>query len=119
MKGSRVLKGAGFAALAVVALGALGYLVMSLWNWVVPAVTGLHAISWLQAVALLVLSRILFGGLRHHRGGWHWRHRMRERWQQMGPEERERFRAHFGGHHRCGHAAQAPATAAGDAKPGL
>jgi hypothetical protein len=80
----------GFAGLA---LGLLGYLVMALWNAVLPAATGLHAITFVQAVGLLVLSRILFGGLRswRHRGG-HWRLRMQARWQQMTPEERERFR---------------------------
>jgi hypothetical protein len=34
-----------FAALA---LALLGYVVMSLWNAVLPAVTGLHAITFLQ-----------------------------------------------------------------------
>ena len=68
----------------------------------VPEVTGFHSVTWLQAVALLALSRILFGGLNHHGGGWHWRHRMRERWQRMTPEERERFRDRFGSHHHCG-----------------
>jgi len=61
MRGFRILKGLGFAALAAVAVAGFGYIVMSLWNWVVPAVTGLHPVTWLQAVALLVLSRILFG----------------------------------------------------------
>lgn len=71
-----------------------GYVIMSLWNAVLPAVAGLHAISFLQALGLLVLSRILFGGQRgrgYH--GRHWRARMHERWQQMTPEERERFRS--------------------------
>jgi len=80
-------------AFAVLALALFGYIVMTLWNAVLPAVTGLHAISFAQALGLLVLSRILFGGLRGwgRRGG-HWRARMHARWQQMTPEERERFR---------------------------
>jgi hypothetical protein len=86
----RGLKMIGFAALAV---GLAGYVVMTLWNAVLPAVTGLHSITFVQAVGLLVLSRILFGGLR----GWgrrrgQWRARVQARWQQMTPEERERFR---------------------------
>ena len=86
----RALKMITFAALAVTLLG---YVVMSIWNAVLPAVTGLHSITFVQALGLLVLSRILFGGLRGwgRRGG-HWRARMHARWQQMSPEERERFR---------------------------
>jgi hypothetical protein len=87
IRGLRII---GFAALAV---GLAGYVVMALWNAVLPSVTGLHAITFVQAVGLLVLSRILFGGLRGWRGRrGHWRARMRARWQQMTPEERERFR---------------------------
>jgi hypothetical protein len=65
---------------------------MALWNVTLPAVAGFHAISFWQAVGLLVLSRILFGGLRR-RGSRGWRSRMHRRWQQMSPEERERVRA--------------------------
>jgi hypothetical protein len=75
-----------------VAVSALGYAVMTLWNWVLPPVTGLHVISYAQALALLVLARVLFGSFRGRRyGGGLWRQRIRARWQQMSPEERERF----------------------------
>ena len=71
-----------------------GFIVMRLWNWLMPAVAGWHAINFWQALGLLVLSKILFGGFR---GGWghgrHWRRGMRERWEQMTPEQREYFRA--------------------------
>ncbi|HXN09612.1 MAG TPA: hypothetical protein VN859_00095 [Steroidobacteraceae bacterium] len=95
-KGLKVLVFLG-AALAV-----FGYAVMALWNWVLPPVTGLHAISYGQALALLVLARLLFGSFRGRRhGGWHWRHRMRARWEQMTPEERERLRGAFAARGRC------------------
>ena len=113
MKRLWILRGLKFLVIAAVAVTAFGYFVMSLWNWVVPAVTGLHAITWLQAVALLVLSRILFGSLHRHSGGWHWRHRMGERWQQMTPEERERFRDAVGTHRHCGPRAGTGQTASG------
>ena len=100
MKRFWILKGLRFLVLAVVAVAVFGYVVMSLWNWVVPAVTGLHPVSFAQALGLLVLSRILFGGWRGHGGG-HWRQRMRDRWEQMSPEERERFRGVLGGHRCC------------------
>ena len=99
-----LLKGLKFAVVVTVAIAAAGYIVMSLWNWLLPPLTGWHVIGFGQAVALLLLCRILFGGFRG-RGGWHWRHRMRERWEQMTPEERERFRQGVGRH--CRHAQSA------------
>lgn len=81
---------AGKALLVVVAIGVLGWVVMTLWNWVIPALfVGARAIDFAHALGLLVLSRILFGGFRGH-GGWrgrrHWR-----KWESMTAEEREHF----------------------------
>jgi hypothetical protein len=91
-----IFRGLRMFTFAALALALLGYVVMTLWNSVLPAVTGLHAITFVQALGLLVLSRILFGGLRGRgRRGGHWRARMQARWQQMTPEERERFREMF------------------------
>jgi hypothetical protein len=75
-----------------VAAGALSFAVMTLWNATLPAVAGLRVITFGQAFGLLVLSRILFGGLRR-RGAHGWRGRLHRRWQQMTPEEREQLRA--------------------------
>jgi hypothetical protein len=79
--------------LIVAALAAFlfGFAVMGLWNWLMPELFGLKAVGYWQAWGLLVLSWILFGGLRGHHHG-HWRHRMHERWMKMTPEEREKFR---------------------------
>jgi ABC-type branched-subunit amino acid transport system permease subunit len=77
----------GFAAF--IALG--GWAVMLLWNWLAPALFGLRLVNFWQAVGLLALCRILFGGL----GGYHrpnHRRRMRDRFEEMTPEERDRFR---------------------------
>ena len=83
------------------AILAFGLVVMGLWNWLMPALFDWREIGFLEALALLILSRILFGGFRGPwGGGMHWRHRMKERWERMTPEEREKFRAGFGG--RCG-----------------
>jgi len=77
--------------LIFVAIG--GVVVQRLWNWLLPGLFGWHAIGFWQALGLLALCRILFGGLgchaRHHP---RWRPRIGERWEQMTPEERERFR---------------------------
>ena len=92
-----ILRGVKMITFAALAVALFGYVVMGLWNAVLPGVTGLHAITFVQALGLLVLSRILFGGLRGwgRRGG-HWRARMQARWQQMTPEGRERFREVLG-----------------------
>lgn len=74
-----------------------GWLVMHLWNWLTPALFGWHAITFWQALGLLLLCRILFGGF-GMRGGprTSMRRRMRERWEHMSPEERERYAQRWG-----------------------
>jgi hypothetical protein len=93
-----------------VAAAGLGYVIMALWNATLPAVAGFHAITFSQALGLLVLSRILFGGLRG-RGSYGWRGRMHRRWQQMSPAERERVRARMScGMNRRRHDSAPPAA---------
>jgi hypothetical protein len=87
------------ATAAFVAIG--GEVVRLLWNWLLPMLFGWRQITFWQAVGLLALCRILFGGVSDrgsHRP--HFRRRMRERWENMTPEEREKFRESFRG--RCG-----------------
>jgi hypothetical protein len=86
------LKGAAFLVLAPLFVAALSFVVMSLWNAIIPGLLSLPVIGFWQAAGLLVLCRILFGGFRGH-GGHGWRHRAwRGRWHRMTPEEREQFR---------------------------
>jgi hypothetical protein len=108
MKRSRIGKIVGSVVFAVVFIGLAGYVVMSLWNATLPLIIqGVSAITFWQALALLLLSRLLFGGFR---GPWNkpgfggvnrdqWKTRMAERWQQLSPEQRERMRQRWGG--RC------------------
>ena len=85
----RVLKIVLFAALAI---PLFGFVVMWLWNWLMPALFGLHSIGFWKALGLVILSKILFGGF-HARPGFQrdWRMRSIRRWDQMTPEERKRF----------------------------
>lgn len=85
----------------VVILGPLcvflfGEAVLQLWNWLMPMLFHLPMITFWQGLGLLALSWLFFGGLRGSgpRSGYrrHWRRRMQERWEQMTPEEREKFR---------------------------
>lgn len=99
----RIMKGLMFFVFAMLALALFGLIVMKLWNWLTPALFGLHEITYWQAVGVLILSKILFGGFRgghgrHGEGKWRQR-RMLQRWAQMTPEEREKFRAEMRG---CG-----------------
>ena len=90
-----------------IAVSAFSFLVMWLWNWLMPAVFGLHAISYWQALGVLVLSKILFGSFGgRHRFRRDWRARLIRRWEDMTPEERERSRADMYG----GCRPSAPAT---------
>ena len=103
-----------FAPLGLLFLAAFGWAVMSLWNWLMPGLFGLHEISYWQAWGVLVLCKILFGGIRGGGGrGGRWRHRMMERVEQMTPEEREKFRQ---GMERCWGPVR-PAAEAGPSQP--
>ena len=95
------------AMAAFVAIGTVA--VLLLWNWLLPQLFGWPAITFWQALGLLVLCRILFGAF----GGPGWMgssmgsemrrrmaDRMAARWEAMTPEERERFRQGMRG--RCG-----------------
>lgn len=79
------------AFLAFIAVG--GAVVMALWNWLLPSLFGLPLVTFWQALGLLALSRILFGGVRlsgrRHGMGGGWRGRM----HGMAPEAREAIRA--------------------------
>jgi hypothetical protein len=74
-----------------VAIG--GGIVLQLWNWLLPPLFGWREITFWQAIGMLALCRILFGGFGFHGSSRSdYRDRMSERWQRMTPEERERLR---------------------------
>jgi hypothetical protein len=79
------------AMLLLIALG--GEVVRLLWNWLLPPLFGWRPVTFWQALGLLALCRILFGGLGLHGSTRsNVRRRMAERYESMTPEERERFR---------------------------
>jgi hypothetical protein len=98
-RGFWLFKGLKIVVLVTLFFTVFGWLFMQLWNHVVPDVFTLKPINYWQALGLLVISRILFGGRPGFGGGrrrWHWRHRMRAKWERMTPEEREKFRSGMG-----------------------
>jgi len=52
--------GIGFAILGIGLLFLFGWVVMLLWNWLMPDIFGLKRLGYWQAWGLLVLSHILF-----------------------------------------------------------
>lgn len=82
-----------------------GAIVMALLNAILPAVTGVKQISYVQALGIVLLGKILFGGF-GRRGGWqggrrqHWKHNLEDRWAGMTPEKKEKFKTELGS--RCG-----------------
>ena len=91
-----------FPVVVIVVTLIMAIAVMLLWNAVLPDVLRVPRIHYGQALGLLVLCRILFGGFRPFSGrqpmnrGAHWR----QKWMHMTPEERQRFREEW--KKRCG-----------------
>jgi hypothetical protein len=95
----KITKGITVLLMVIVGSAVLGFVVRELWNALMPGIFGWHTITFWQALGLLILSKILFGGFHRHGGGRRqWKNRMRERWDGMTPEEREKFREGM----RCG-----------------
>ncbi|MDR0385363.1 MAG: hypothetical protein LBH60_04740 [Prevotellaceae bacterium] len=93
-----------------VAIAGFGFVIMLLWNALVPSVLGVAAINFWQALGLFALCRILFGsfgcGFQKFAGrnGYH-RNHFREKWHNMSDEERREFikNRHFGFGHGFDH----------------
>jgi Ca2+/H+ antiporter, TMEM165/GDT1 family len=98
MNPNRATKIAKVLVIIIVAVSMMGFVVMQLWNALMPQIFGLRLLTFWQALGLLLLAKLLFGGFHRHSGGPPWRRRLRERWEHMTPEGRERFRQGM----RCG-----------------
>lgn len=92
-----------FILIAVTAILFFGGIVMLLWNNVLAQVLNISTITFGQALGILLLAKILFGGWRCGWGGGHrhhWKNRMQQKWSAMTPEEREKFKEQW--QKRCG-----------------
>lgn len=90
---------AGIVCLVILGIAAFGSVVMLLWNALMPDIFHLPAISFWQALGLLVLTKVLFSGFRGGGPRGRMKDRLREKWMNMTPEEREKFKQGWGG--RC------------------
>lgn len=116
MKRFWIRRGLRFLAFSLLFVGLAGLSVMTLWNALLPDLVNVPAITFGQALGLLLLSRLLFGGFRGYGSGrtrWgrgydrgrtnpgrtEWKQKMAERWQQMTPEQREQLKQRW---NQCG-----------------
>lgn len=67
---------------------------MWLWNFAAVPALGLGVINYWQAMGLLVLSKILFTGIRP-KGGPNSKHKQWKKWREMSSEDREAFKARW------------------------
>ncbi len=56
----------GSIIIAVIFAFIFGYIVLLLWNWLMPALFGLGTITYMQAFGLILLAKILFSGFKGH-----------------------------------------------------
>ena len=89
-----------FAPLAIAAaIFLFGSVVMLLWNALLPSIFGIGTITFWQALGILILAKILFGGFSGghshlnshslHKKDWH------RKWMHLSPEQREKMKAEW------------------------
>jgi hypothetical protein len=103
----------GFVSLllGILFIGALGIVVMFLWNWLIPSIFHAETIDLWQALGLLALSRILFANFggswwssHHHRceqcngSGWHHKkqnlkQQLKAKFNTLSAEEKEQWKS--------------------------
>ncbi len=64
------------ALLFIAGLFLLPYIVMLLWNGILPEIIGVKTITYWQAVGIFILCKLLFGGFKGGGNGHHKKHRM-------------------------------------------
>ncbi len=97
------------------------FVVMYLWNWLVPELFNGPHIDFCKAAGILLLSKILFGFGKGHCGkcggnrgpGAMWKNKMREKWNEkmshLSSEEKEKMKSKWqqcwwGDHHQSAEA---------------
>jgi hypothetical protein len=81
-----------FFLIAIPAILLLGLVVMYLWNNVLVNITPVKPVNFWQALGIFVLSKLLFGGFGGGGRGRGWNRDMKEKWNTMAPEEKEKFK---------------------------
>ncbi len=92
---NQVLKIAGLFLLFVVAFVLFGYVTMKLWNWLMPILFKLPTIDFKMAMGLVILSKILFSGIRVKTEPLGQRRIWKAKWESMSDDERNEFKHDF------------------------
>ncbi|MEQ8323995.1 MAG: hypothetical protein RIC15_02505 [Vicingaceae bacterium] len=100
-----ITKGFKIALFMVFFFAFFGYVTMELWNWLMPSIFGLTAINFWQALGLLFLSKLIFGGFpgKGRGGSWgkgNWKNKMRDKFENMSDQDKEKLKARWEGY--CG-----------------
>jgi len=91
-----------FAGICIMlaAIAVFSVVVMLLWNALMPELFRLPVLNYWQAAGLMLLARILFGGLIHDMAGrgrmgddrrFGYGNKLREKWMNMSADERKEF----------------------------
>jgi len=82
------------------------WVLMLLWNWLMPAIFDLSTITFWQALGLLALSKILFGGFsggkkgcgcNGSKGHGGWKHKFKHKWANMSEDDKMKWESKFAG----------------------
>ena len=77
----------------------VGFVVMELWNWLIPEIFNGNTINYWQALGVLMLARLLTGFGKSSMG--HWKNKMSSSykmsrgWSSMSDEDKDRMREKF------------------------
>ena len=100
MSNRRNIKVVKVVIMVIAAIFFFGFLVLKLWNWLMPEIFGLPHISFFQAIGLLALSKILFTGFKGGPGadakarlnGVFFKKTWEKKLSNLNPEEREKLK---------------------------
>ena len=108
MKARGVFYFGKFVVMGIVFLALFTYVVMLLWNWLVPELFSGPVLNYWQTLGILLLSKILLSGLGNHRkDGPPWKHKtwkhdhLKGYWKQ-------KFEEKMNGKAGCGHSGEDP-----------
>ena len=95
------IKALFFIVIAILYILVFSTIVMWLWNAILPKISNLQPISYIQAAGLLILSKILFGSMNFGKNKEDFKNRSqhwRNKWRSMSSEEKhemkERWKRH-------------------------
>ena len=115
MNNPKVLWGIKIAIMMLLFFFVVSYVVMVLWNWLVPDLFNGPYINFWKAAGLLLLSKILFSGIggkkfekKSHMGGWkgHLVHK-----QELTPEQKQALKEKFANKWWCSYEEEKPSEA--------